>query len=676
MHRTAVIGSGVSGLAAAHFASRSAHVTLYEADDRLGGHADTHEVREGSRTLAIDTGFIVHNPRTYPVLLRLFDELGVATQPSEMSMSIRDDGTGLEWAGALGLGGLVPTARTLGHGRYLRMLAEIPRFHRRARALLAGPDDDRTLRRFLADGDFTAYFERHFMEPLVAAVWSCDPDVALDYPARYLFTFLEHHGMLGIFGSPEWRTVTGGSRQYVDRLAAALPDVRTGCKVTSIAETSDGVQVTDGNGRVASYDGVVVATHPDQALSMLAEPTPAQREVLSALPYSENVALLHTDTSVLPSARRAWASWNFRRPSEPSDGVVVTYDLTRLQRLDTETRYLVTLGGEGLVDPDAVIERMEYAHPLYTPESVAAQRRLPEIDTDRIAFAGAYHGWGFHEDGARSGLAAVERLGQGSGGFEAQALAAFAPQPPTTVVEVRGAPATSLETVATPRIYRTTITHTRRTPFTRRFTHRSHTWVVDLDDLPDHRLLGRFEARDHLGDPERTIRDNLEAFLADHDVALDGGRVLMAAHPRAFGHCFNPISVFWCWDRQGRPAATVVEVHNTYGDRHAYLLHPDAHGRATTLKEMYVSPFHGTDGHYELAVPAPDDRLRLAVTLHSDDGATFTASLAGRRTDTGPWRAALASLRGALLIRMHGIRLWLRGLRVRPRPRHRQEGVR
>ena len=154
-------------------------------------------------------------------------------------------------------------------------------------------------------------------------------------------------------------------------------------------------------------------------------------------------------------------------------------------------------------------------------------------------------------------------------------------------------------------MYATTITHTRRTPFTRRFTHRSHTWVVDLDDLPDHGLLGRFEARDHLGDPGRTIRDNLEAFLADHGVSLDGGRVLMAAHPRAFGHCFNPISVFWCRDRQGRPVATVVEVHNTYGDRHAYLVHPDEHGRASTPKEMYVSPFHGTDGHYELAVPMP-----------------------------------------------------------------------
>ena len=291
------------------------------------------------------------------------------------------------------------------------MLAEIPRFHRRARALLAAgaasstEPVEITLREFLREGRFTAYFTRHFMEPVVAAVWSCDPDVALDYPARYLFTFLEHHGMLGVFGSPPWRTVTGGSHEYVRRLAAHLDDVRTGTKVTSVLETADGVEVTDGNGEVTTYDAVVIATHPGQALAMLAEPTPTQREVLGAMPYSPNTALLHTDTSLLPRTRNTWASWNFRRPATATPGqVTVTYDLTRLQRLDTDTHYLVTLGGEHLVDPATVIDRMEYEHPLYNPASVAAQARLPEIATDRIAFAGAYHGWGFHEDGARSGL--------------------------------------------------------------------------------------------------------------------------------------------------------------------------------------------------------------------------------------------------------------------------------
>jgi predicted NAD/FAD-binding protein/DUF1365 family protein len=652
--RVAVVGSGVAGLTAAHVASATARVTLFEADDRLGGHADTHRVREGERELAIDTGFIVHNERTYPVLLRLFAELGVATQESEMSMSIRDDGTGLEWAGALGRKGVFPSRRHLTDPRYLRMLTEIPRFHRRARRLLAAPGADITLREFLAAGDFTPYFTRHFMEPLVAAVWSCDPAVSLDYPARYLFTFLQHHGMLAVFGSPPWRTVTGGSHEYVGRLAARLAerraDVRTGTKVTSVLETASGVEVTDGNGEVTTYDAVVIATHPGQALAMLAEPTRAQREVLGAMPYVPNVALLHTDTSLLPRNPHAWASWNHHRLADDQQGVLVTYDLTRLQRLDTDTHYLVTLGGEHLVDPATVIDRMEYEHPLYHPASVAAQQRLPEIATDRVAFAGAYHGWGFHEDGARSGLAAAERLG-------------FDWVDRTVPVVEEG------------QVYETTIRHTRRTPFARTFELRSHTWVVDLDRLPDHGVLGRFEARDHLGDPDLTIRANVEALLAREGIDLDGGRILMAAHARAFGYCFNPISVFWCWDAAGDLVATVVEVHNTYGDRHAYLVHPDAQGRATTPKAMYVSPFHGTDGTYELAVPVPGRRLHVAVTLHSDDGAAFSASLSGRRTDRGPWRAAPAALRGSALIRAHGVWLWLRRLPIRPRPPHHQEGV-
>jgi predicted NAD/FAD-binding protein/DUF1365 family protein len=637
--RIAVIGSGVAGLTAAHVAARTAHVTLYEADARLGGHADTHRVGD----LAIDTGFIVHNLRTYPTLLRLFAELGVATQPSEMSMSVRDEESGLEYAGALGARGLFPTVRNLGRPAYLRMLRAVPRFHRRARALLEDPSaaGDATLRDFLADGGFSAYFCRQFMEPLVAAVWSCDPAIALDYPARYLFEFLAHHGMLSITGSPQWRTVVGGSQEYVARVAAGLDDVRPGTKITSVLETADGVRVTDGNGRTTTYDGVVIATHPDQALAMLPEPTAAQRRALSSIPYSANVALLHTDTSLLPRAVRARASWNFLRPDRSDrSGVTVTYDLTRLQRLPTDTHYLVTLGGEDLVDPDAVIERMEYAHPIYTPGSVAAQRGLPEANTERIAFAGAYHGWGFHEDGARSGAAAAAHLG----------LPWDAP------------------TLPEPGMFESRIRHTRRRPLRKDFEHRTHTWLVDLDLLPDHGVLGTFEARDHLGAPDRTLRENADAFLAEHGIDLSGGRVLMAANARAFGYCFNPISVFWCFDREQALAAAIVEVHNTYGARHAYLVRPDDRGRARVDKQLYVSPFHGTDGWYDVRVPVPGDDLLVAVTLHTDDGATFSASLAGRRTSTSARLAAPAALRGAALIRAHGIALWLRRLPVQPRP--------
>lgn len=690
--RVAVVGSGVAGLTAAYVLARHGgrHVTLLEADERLGGHADTHPVTEDGRELAVDTGFIVHNERTYPVLLRLFRELGVATQESEMSMSVRDEASGLEYAGALGPGGLFPSARNLTDPSYLRMLVEIPRFHRRAAALLADEDDERTFGQFLADGGFSDHFRRHFAEALVACVWSCDPAVALEYPARYLFRFLDHHGMLGVFGSPQWRTVVGGSRTYVARVAEAIDEIRTGTKVTSILETQDGVEVTDGNGAVATYDAVVVATHPDQALAMLAEPTRAQAEVLAAMPYSANTALLHTDASLLPRAARARASWNFLRPRVDDGRVTVTYDLTRLMRLPTDRPYLVTLNGDDRVDPDSVIDRMEYAHPLYTPTSVAAQARLPEIDTDRVVFAGAYHGWGFHEDGARSGLAAAERLGatwtapaagrasEGPGREGSRAVDGPGPRGAQRSGWLARLPSRSGEgeaRPATPAQYDVTITHTRRTPFRRTFTHRQQLWLVDLDDLPDHGMLGRFEARDHLGDPERSIRENVAAFCARHGVDLDGGRVLMAAHARAFGFCFNPISVHWCFDRDDDLAAVVVEVHNTYGDRHAYLVHPDAQGRARTEKQMYVSPFHGVDGHYELAVPVPGERLGVAVTLRTDDGEVFSAALTGRRTTRSAWRSAPAALTGALLIRAHGIRLWARRLPIRPRPDHRQEGV-
>jgi uncharacterized protein len=668
--RIAVIGSGVAGLTAAHVAAKTATVTLFEADTRLGGHADTHEV-DG---LAIDTGFIVHNRRTYPVLMRLFDELGVATQPSEMSMSVRDESTGLEYAGALGLRGLFPTGRNLARPGFLRMLIEVPRFHRRARALLREADtstgDDQTLRAFLAAGRFSAYFGREFMEPLVAAVWSCDPDVALDYPARYLFEFLAHHGMLSISGSPEWRTVVGGSREYVARVAAGLPDIRLGTKVTSVRETPDGVEVTDGNGRVTSYDAAVIATHPDQALAMLETPTAAQRTALVALPYSENRAVLHTDESLLPREHRARASWNFLRPSAAAGGVTVTYDLTRLQRLDTATHYLVTLGaGDGdprgaggpLVDPSKVIARMEYAHPLYTPTSVAARRGLRDADTERLAFAGAYHGWGFHEDGARSGAAAAEHLGLTwpEGRREAERTRERTPVH-----------------LPAPGMFDSRIRHVRRRPFRRSFDNRAHTWLVDLDRLPDHGLLGRFEGRDHLGSPARSIRANVDAFLGDHGIDLTGGTVLMAANARAFGYCFNPISVFWCFDGHRAPAGVIVEVHNTYGGRHAYLVHPDARGRARVDKELYVSPFHGTDGWYDVSVPVPVGDLLVAVSLHTDDGAVFSVSQTGRRTGTSVLRAAPQAIRGALQIRSQGIRLWLRRLPVQPRPAHDEEDLR
>ena len=408
----AVIGSGVSGLVAAYVLALRDRVTIYEADHRLGGHAHTHQIQldQDGETVGVDTAFLVHNDRTYPTLCRLFGELGIATRETDMSMSVRDDATGLEYAGARGIGGLFPSLSSLARPRYLLMLAEVKRFHRAAVRLLACDTDDETVGQFLSRHNFSQYFIDYFMTPLIAAVWSSPPGQSLNYPARYLFVFLEHHGMLSVFDSPTWRTVVGGSATYVDAVANVIDEVRIGAQVRSVRRVPEGVEVSDGVSAPRLFDAAVIATHPDQALLMLAEPTPAEQRVLGAIGYSTNHAQLHTDESVLPKRRLARASWNYLTTSDDRQ-VLVTYDVTRLMRLGGDRRFLVTLGGQDRVDPASVLTEMTYSHPMYTPESVAAQQLLPTLDDDRVVFAGAYHGWGFHEDGAASGLRAAQRLG-------------------------------------------------------------------------------------------------------------------------------------------------------------------------------------------------------------------------------------------------------------------------
>ena len=403
--RIAVIGGGISGLTAGYVLSRTDHVTLFEAGSRLGGHADTHLVGP----VPVDTGFIVYNERTYPLLTRLFAELGVSTRATEMSMSVRCAGCGLCYAGKRGPGGLAAGLRR-GGGRFLRLLADVPRFHRAARALLNRPGDP-TFGEFLDHGGYSGYFQAHFALPLVAAVWSCPAGTAQEYPARYLFAFLANHGMLSISGSPPWRTVAGGSRCYVERAAARLACVRLGVPVRAVRRYPDGAEVRDASGQAHQFDAVVIATHPDQALALLAPATAAEREVLGAFRYTPNLALLHTDARLLPDRPGVRAAWNYELGHCRDEAARISYDMNRLQGLPAGRDYIVTLNGQGVVDPDQVISQMDYAHPAYTPESVAAQRRLPGLNTPVTAFAGAYHGWGFHEDGCRSGAQAARALG-------------------------------------------------------------------------------------------------------------------------------------------------------------------------------------------------------------------------------------------------------------------------
>ena len=412
--RIAVIGSGVSGITAGYVLSNTDYVTLFEADSRLGGHADTHMVvPPAGPPIGVDTGFIVYNERTYPLLTQMLAELGVATQPGEMSMSVRCSGCGLQYAGQRGLGGLTPGLRR-GRGRYLRMLGEIPRFHRAARRLLAaGSGTNLTFGQFLQDGRFSGYFTAHFALPLVAAVWSCPPGTALSYPASYLFAFLANHGMLAVTGSPPWRTVTGGSSSYVERAAKRVHDVRLSTPVRAVRRHRDGAEVRDAADQTHQFDAVVIATHPDQALRLLDPPTQAERDVLGAFGYTQNPAMLHTDVTLLPDRPGIRASWNYElgacRPGEALPRI--SYHMNRLQQLPAGEEYIVTLGGQGVVDPVKIIDQMDYEHPAYTPASVAAQRRLPELNTAVTVFAGAYHGWGFHEDGCRSGAEAARALG-------------------------------------------------------------------------------------------------------------------------------------------------------------------------------------------------------------------------------------------------------------------------
>jgi len=354
----------------------------------------------------VDSGFIVHNERTYPWLRRLFSELEVEVRPTEMSMSVRCDGCGLEYAGGRGRAGMLAQPHRLLDPRFVRMLLQVRRFHRRANAFLqsSGDGDLTTYGEFLEREGFSEHFVAHYAVPVVSCVWSAGREVSLLYPARYLFRFLDHHGMLSVTGSPQWFTVVGGSRTYVERLAARLSDVRRSSIVTDITRLPDGVKIrhtTTKGVEVTTFDRVVIATHADQALGLLSDPTDQEVQTLKSFGYSSNQTVLHTDSSLLPQAQAARASWNYRMSScaSPEDPTVVTYWMNRLQGHSSPVDHLVTLNAPARIDPEHVIAVMNYEHPIYTAESVAAQSHLGGLATDQTVYAGAYHGWGFHEDG-------------------------------------------------------------------------------------------------------------------------------------------------------------------------------------------------------------------------------------------------------------------------------------
>jgi len=419
----AVIGGGISGLTAAYLLQRTHHVTLFEAEPRVGGHAHTHDVAVGpdgaGGTVPVDSGFIVLNDRTYPHLRRLFSELGVRTRPTEMSMSITCSGCGLSYTGGRRADGIFSQRRRAADPGFWRLLLQIRLFQKQALAFLEeDPASEVTYAEFLAARGFDQHFVTHYALPVVSCVWSMGHTEALAYPATYLFAFLRHHGFLSLRDAPTWHTVVGGSRSYVEAVTARLDVVRSATRVTAVSRKPESVEidaVASGGGANEhhSFDKVVVATHAGDALALLTDAGEEEQELLGAFGYSTNVAWLHRDESVLPANLRSRASWNYRLEDcdTLTDRTRVSYWMNRLQGHSEEDPLVVTLNPATGPAPEHVIATMTYEHPTYTAGSVAAQRRLASLNSDRFAFAGAYQGWGFHEDGCRSGVAAAEALG-------------------------------------------------------------------------------------------------------------------------------------------------------------------------------------------------------------------------------------------------------------------------
>ncbi len=410
--RIAVIGAGISGLVVAFRLQSNHDITLFECNDYLGGHTNTVDVEEGERQLAIDTGFIVFNDRTYPNFIELLNEWQVDYQKTVMSFSVRCDRTGLEYRGA-DFNGLFAQRRNLFNPKFLRLLYDLIRFKKIAEPLLLDQGDDReSVESFLYRHRFSESFIEQYFIPMGSAIWSCPRGKFLNFPIQFIAEFYQNHGLLGVSQRPQWYVIRGGSREYVRKLSRLLDcDTRLNTRVDLVARNENSAKVYFGD-NCQEFDQVVFACHADQALRILGDgATNSEREILSAFPFEKNVATLHTQTDVLPKSRRAWAAWNYHRGIHESDHATVTYDMNILQSLKTNKEYCVTLNDDGKIKDENIIRQISYAHPIFDLRRKSMQRRhLELIATNQTSFCGAYWGNGFHEDGVKSGLAVVEKL--------------------------------------------------------------------------------------------------------------------------------------------------------------------------------------------------------------------------------------------------------------------------
>jgi predicted NAD/FAD-binding protein len=412
--RIAIVGAGIAGLGTAHLLTRAGHVvTVFEAEQWLGGHAHTVDVTLDGIRHPVDTGFLVYNERTYPRLTALFSELDVATVASTMSFAVRHDGAGVEWAGT-SLASLFAHPATACKPRYWRMLADIFRFNRAATAMHTdGRVPALSLGAYLNAGGYGAPFRDWYLLPMTAAIWSSPRRDVLEFPLPAFVRFCHNHGLLQIFDRPQWRTVEGGSRRYVDKIVAGLADVRRGEPVLRVVRDPRGVLVTSASQAQERFDGIVLACHSNQAQQLLGDASHAERALLSSVRYQDNRVVLHTDPRVLPRSRRAWSAWNYLAVDDP-DGeraVTVSYLINQLQPLPWQQPVIVTLNPPYELDPAHVIDEFEYAHPLLDGRALAAQAHLAQSQGQRRTwFAGAWMGYGFHEDGLASAHAVADSI--------------------------------------------------------------------------------------------------------------------------------------------------------------------------------------------------------------------------------------------------------------------------